>query len=51
MRSEFQDTQVDQKMSSILDNSFEKFQKSLDKHREGENNLTHTFNLKQLTKE
>jgi hypothetical protein len=42
---------VDQKMSSILDNSFEKFQKSLDKHLEDDNNLTHTFNLKQLTKE
>ncbi|CAD8083863.1 unnamed protein product [Paramecium sonneborni] len=50
-RMEFQESQFDSKMSSILDQSFSKFQKSLDKHIEIENNFLHTYNLKVLTKE
>ncbi|CAD8161629.1 unnamed protein product [Paramecium pentaurelia] len=50
-RMEFQDTQIDNKMSSILDDSFQKFQKSLDKHLEIDKDQSHKFNLKQMTKE
>ncbi|CAK61608.1 unnamed protein product (macronuclear) [Paramecium tetraurelia] len=50
-RLEFQESQFDSKMSSILDNSFSKFQQSLDKHIEIDNTSQHTYNLKQLTKD
>ncbi|CAD8080040.1 unnamed protein product [Paramecium sonneborni] len=50
-RMEFQETQIDTKMSTILDNSFKKFQQSLDKHLEIEKDQSHKFNLKQMTKE
>ncbi|CAK80193.1 unnamed protein product (macronuclear) [Paramecium tetraurelia] len=51
LRMDYQESQFDSKMSSILDHSFSKFQRSLDKHIEIENDFQHTFNLKQLTKE
>ncbi|CAD8063001.1 unnamed protein product [Paramecium primaurelia] len=50
-RLDFQESQFDSRMSSILDHSFSKFQKSLDKHNEIDDNFQHTFNLKQLTKD
>ncbi|CAD8149919.1 unnamed protein product [Paramecium octaurelia] len=50
-RMEFQETQIDNKMSSILDDSFQKFQKSLDKHLEIDKDQSHKFNLKYMTKE
>ncbi|CAD8069436.1 unnamed protein product [Paramecium primaurelia] len=50
-RMEYQESQFDSKMSSILDHSFSKFQRSLEKHIEIENDFQHRFNLKQLTKE
>ncbi|CAD8081460.1 unnamed protein product [Paramecium sonneborni] len=50
-RMEFQETQIENKMSTILDNSFQKFQKSLDKHLEIEKDQSHKFNLKYMTKE